>query len=555
MRSSDVRAKTNRLSATLAVATSLLGVFVLVGWSTDIEALKTMFGRIVMLPITSIAFLIAGISLWLQSPVSDEGRSRVARLLGIGVLVIGVLMLFQRLSGVTFSASAILFHASLLEYEYRPLGVMASNTAFCLIMIGSALTVLDGGKASAVRPPEILGVVSLLVAFVAILGYLYDVSPLYKIDRQTGMAVSTALGLVMVSLGVLAARPGVGAVSLLAGSSASAALTRRLLITTMVLPVALGRTWLELRRNDVVSREVGVSIFVVAIVTVFLGVIFWTARALRQRDSTQERALKEANEARSTAVAARETAEQANRAKSDFLAVMSHELRTPLNAIRGYAELLEMEISGPLTPDQRTQIERIRRSEHQLLSMIDDLLTFTRIDADHIEYRLMVTPVVSITEKAVVLLDPALRKKDMRFENTVDGDCALNVHADPDKSLQILTNLLVNAVKFTLAGGSVSLSCRSGERRGVRMVLLSVADTGRGIPGDKLESIFEPFVQVEGGLTRTNEGVGLGLAISRSLARDMEGDVEVESVPGQGSVFTLVLPLHDASRPALQSGV
>lgn len=546
LQSSDVRAKTNRLSATLALATSLLSVVVIVGWLTDIEALKTMFGRIVMLPFTAIALLIAGISLWLQRPVSGEGRSRMARLLGIGVLVIGVLMLFQRLSGVTFSASAILFHSSLLEYEYRPLGVMASNTSFCLIMIGSALTVLDAGKESSVRPPEILGVVSLLVAFVAILGYVYDVSPLYKVDRQTGMAISTALGLAVVSLGVLAARPGVGAVSLLAGRSASAVLTRRLLITTMVLPVALGRAWLELRRNDVVSREVGVSLFVVAIVTVFLGVIFWTARALRQRDSTQDRALKEANEARSTAVAARETAEQANRAKSDFLAVMSHELRTPLNAIRGYAELLEMEISGPLTPDQRTQIERIRRSEHQLLSMIDDLLTFTRIDADHIEYRLMVTSVVSITEKAVVLLEPALRKKDMRFENTVDGDCALNVHADPDKTLQILTNLLVNAVKFTPAGGSVSLSCRSGERRGVRMVLLSVADTGRGIEGDKFESIFEPFVQVEGGLTRTNEGVGLGLAISRSLARDMEGDVEVESVPGQSSVFTLVLPLHDA---------
>lgn len=537
----------NPVASAFAIVTSLLGAVVLLGYAARIEVFKSLVpGGIVMLPMAAVCFLLGGLSLWLQL----RSPHRIGRILGGIVAVLGASMLFQRLSGITFPATSWLFHDTIAAYPYRPLGVIASNSSFCVAVLGIGLTLLERPRPKLLKPHEALGIVAALVSFVALLGYVYDVSPLYKLDRQAAMALPTAIGLVSLSIGLLASRPWEGAVSLLVGTRPSAMLTRRLLATTAILPVVLGRIWLEFRRQDIVSREVGVSFFVVAVVTVFLAVIFWTANALRKSESVQEAALREAQAARKSAVAARESAEHANQVKSEFLAVMSHELRTPLNAIRGYAELLQMEIPGPLTPEQKSQIERIRRSEQQLLGLIDDVLSFTRIDAGHLEYRMAAITVVSILERLNVLIEPLIRKKDLRFENTFDMESRIQVHADPDRAVQILVNLLMNAVKFTHPAGKITLSCEVRNQNGTPMVAVGVSDTGRGIPPDKIGIIFEPFIQVDGGLTRTSDGVGLGLAISRSLARDMNGEIEVASEEGHGSTFTLILPLSDETAHA-----
>jgi PAS domain S-box-containing protein len=232
-----------------------------------------------------------------------------------------------------------------------------------------------------------------------------------------------------------------------------------------------------------------------------------------------------------------EEAETANRLKSEFLAAMSHELRTPLNAIGGYAQLMEMEVGGPVTASQREHLGRIKHSQEHLLGIINDILNFSRIEAGQVTYDIGPVVIREVLNDVAPMLAPQLRAKgvDLRV-----AECPPDIVAIADKAKveQILINLMSNAGKFTVSGGVVELSCHAASDR----VCLEVLDTGMGIPPDKLEAIFAPFVQVGRGLSTPKEGTGLGLAISRDLARAMGGDLTATSTLGMGSTFTLRLP-------------
>jgi PAS domain S-box-containing protein len=234
--------------------------------------------------------------------------------------------------------------------------------------------------------------------------------------------------------------------------------------------------------------------------------------------------------------AARTDAEDANRAKMEFLATMSHELRTPLNAIGGYAELIEMGVRGPVTALQRHDLQRIQRSQQQLLSLINDVLNFAKIEAGKVEIHSGAVDVRATLDALEPLLAPQLAAKHLTL-HSVDRSTTVRALADEDKLRQVLLNLLSNAVKFTPDGGQIRLACEHDERQ----VRVKVHDTGIGIPSQYLDRIFDPFVQLERRLTNVVSGTGLGLAISRDLARAMGGDVMVESEPGHGSTFTVAL--------------
>ena len=236
------------------------------------------------------------------------------------------------------------------------------------------------------------------------------------------------------------------------------------------------------------------------------------------------------------AIAARRAAEEANAAKSHFLAAMSHELRTPLNAIAGYAQLLDVGVHGPLTDAQRGAIQRIQRSQHHLLSLINDILNFARLEAGRVEYRVASVPLGELLGELESFVSPQLDSRGVTFD--CERAVELTVCADREKTLQILLNLISNAIKFTRRGGQVTVRCSASEAT----VSIAVIDTGVGIPADRVGAIFEPFVQVHRTLSEPTEGTGLGLAISRDLARGMNGELTVESAVGVGSTFTLTLP-------------
>jgi signal transduction histidine kinase len=234
---------------------------------------------------------------------------------------------------------------------------------------------------------------------------------------------------------------------------------------------------------------------------------------------------------------AQQAAEKANASKSNFLAAMSHELRTPLNAIAGYVELMELGLRGPLTSEQRADLERIKRNQKYLLGLIEEILVFTQLDAQRLVVDISDTSLDAVIRDAEMMVGPQIKAKGIEYHY---GHCdpGLIVRADADKLQQIVINLLVNAVKYTDTGGSITVDCDSTDGK----VKARVSDTGVGIPPDKLGSIFDPFVQLDRSLNQPREGVGLGLTISRDLARAMGGDLTVDSEPGKGSIFTLELP-------------
>ena len=269
------------------------------------------------------------------------------------------------------------------------------------------------------------------------------------------------------------------------------------------------------------------------------------------QDVTQRtRARAEAEAAREAAERARADAEAASRAKGDFLATITHELRTPINAIVGYTELLELGLAGPVTDAQRTHLGRVRASSEHLLALVNDVLDISKVEAGELTVVREECPVAPVVNAALVLVRPQATAKHITLLEEGEDPGSIRYVGDEYRVRQILLNLLSNAVKFTESGGRVAVRCQTVDRPAANTRLAGagpwtsvvVEDTGIGIPSDQIARIFDPFVQAEAGHTRTRGGTGLGLTISRRLARLMGGDLTVESRPGAGSTFALWLP-------------
>lgn len=557
----------DRLPLTGAVLAALVALATLVErwvWPSALPRLAAW--RLPAAPATASALLLAAASLYLVRYRAARRRSAclAARLAALGVIVIGVAVAWRYVDPSMAAVRPEAISAGRQSWAARP----APNTTIALLLLGASLLALSATRERlrALAPPAAAGV--LVVALVALVGHAYGASALYGLNRLGGMTVNTAVACIVLGLGVVFADPTRGIAAIFVGDSAGSRLLRRLAPATIVLPPLLGWVRLQGQRAGLFDTRFGLALLVVALVVVYFWLLASQARALhvfdreRGRLHAAERAARaDAELARITAERARREADQANQAKSAFLATMSHEIRTPINAITGYAQLMELGVAGPVTEQQREYLARLTASSAHLRGLIDDILDLAKVDAGGMAVAREPALTGALVGAALDLVRPQASARGVQLVDGRPGDPGEPFVGDEHRVRQILANLLSNAVKFTPAGGTVTIGCGRVDATPSGTTLrgegpwtfVAVADTGIGIAPAEQARIFEPFHQVDAGHTRQRGGTGLGLAISRRLAHLMGGDVTVESALGAGSTFTLWLPAPTAGAAPRES--
>jgi signal transduction histidine kinase len=525
---------------------AFLGAAALAGWALDVPAVTTpTTGGYPILPLMALCFVLAGIALILavrrrRSATIDAIQQTLAAL----VATIAGLTLYEYLRGSSSGFDLLLFGDKVKRVSTIPPGRIAINSAGSLLLFALALLSIPHDQRRQDLRAQMFATPALLIALLAILGYLFGVKGMYSLSQSSGMALWTAIGQLILGVGLLVAVRDRGVAVLLLDDGPAGVLTRRLLPAALLAPILLGVIRILGEPSGFYESEFGVSLFAVASIMTFVGLVLWSARVLRNTDKErvdllllEQQARAHAEKARNEAELARSEAERANNSKTDFLAVMSHELRTPLTAIMGYEELLSDGITGPVTELQRQQLGRINASARHLLGLIDEILTFARVDIGRERIRWESMSVNHTIADAAALVEPMAAAKSIDFiVDLLEEDQP--IQTDGTKLRQMLVNLLSNGIKFT-ENGEVRVGCLVNNG----ILELRIADTGVGISAENIEEVFEPFWQAEQTATRKTGGTGLGLSVTRKLARLLGGDVTVASKLGAGTTFLLTLPM------------
>jgi signal transduction histidine kinase len=525
---------------------AIVGALALAGWALDLpivtQSSQTGFA---MIPLTALCFVLTGGALTMAVRPNRSGTTEgTHQALAALAATIAVLSFYEYLRGGGSEFDLLLFGDKLRGGSQSPPGRIAINSAACILFYSLALLFIPHDQRKHDLRAQMFAAPGLLIALIAVLGYVFGVKGMYALSLSSGMALPTAVTHMILGVGIILAVRDRGVAGLLMDEGAAGVLTRRLLPAALFSPVILGIVRLGGESAGIYESEFGVSLFAVSTILIFVVLVLWSARVLRNTDkervdllALEQQARAHAERARSEAEVARAEAERANNSKTDFLAVMSHELRTPLTAIMGYEELLSDGITGPVTELQKQQLGRINASAHHLLGLIDEILTFARVDIGRERVRYESMSVNHTLADASALVQPMADDKQVAFVvELLDEDQA--IQTDGTKLRQMLVNLLSNGIKFT-DKGEVRLGCAVSNG----ILEIQIADTGVGIAPENLDDVFEPFWQAEQSATRKTGGTGLGLSVTRKLARLLGGDVTVASRFGAGTTFLLTLPM------------
>jgi signal transduction histidine kinase len=527
--------RSRRLASFLGGSVTIIAVVVLVGWSLDDPRLTGFYGSITMKTNAAIGLLLCGVAVW------SFGRVPWLLTSACGALAatIGALTLVEHLSGLDLGIDQALFTEPMGAAATASPNRMGPNGSTGLVLAGVALMLLVRGTATSIRYAQTLVLIGLVLALVAVAGYLYGAAQLYAVAQYTGIALHTALALITLHVGVLALRTDAGPMTHFASDGPEGTLLRRLAMPLTLLPLGIGYLVLTGSQVELYDRGLGYAIFATALVMVLWATVWQTARSIAAADGERRAAERHRDELLVRERGARDEAERANRLKDQFIATMSHELRTPLNVMLGWTQVLE---GGGSADTQARAAAIVARNGRLLARLVEDLLDISRAAAGQFD---IVRETMSLNNAAQAAFDamaPVAAANGVTLVSSFEA-APDTIDADAARLQQVVWNLLSNAVKFTSAGGRVEVSTEARDRH----VVLTVTDTGRGFDAAFAPHIFEPFRQADASTRREHGGLGLGLSIARHLVELHGGTIRAESAGvGRGATFVVTLPARSA---------
>lgn len=535
----------------IGITVALVGALVLLGWFLDIEALKSISPSFVAMKAnTALCLVLSGSSVALIHMDRRGPRRRgLIRAFGLVVFGIGFATATEYAFHWNLGIDQLLAREPLATIGTISPGRMAMSSTLCFMVVGISLILISRRSNPNPRATQRMALVLVLIGVLSLTGYVYGVSEFRGLINWTPMAIHTAGSFLLLGVSICLATAEHGFMRVLSSAGGGGAVARRLLPLVLTLPPILGMMRMAGARADLFPTAFGISLKDSTIIIVLAVVIWATAKRLNTLDAERTDLARERKQAidelrvanakleifNQKLTTAKEEAESASNAKSEFLSRISHELRTPLNAILGFGQLLSME---NLKRDHQEQVAEIERAGRHLLQLTNEVLDITHIESGRLAVSLEPVSVKDVLDESLSLVTPLAAARGIDLVRTPEPDNRFAL-GDRQRLRQVLLNLLSNAVKYNREEGRVEVKSEATPHGTISII---VADTGRGIASDSMNTLFEPFERL-GAETTDVEGTGLGLAVSKALCDAMGATLSVESRSGKGSTFTLELPV------------
>jgi signal transduction histidine kinase/CheY-like chemotaxis protein len=504
---------------------TLTAFAVLGGWFFEIRVLKSIVPHyITMKANTAVCFLLLSAVLYL---FKDETRSPLRLQLGsiaaMIVIFISGLTLFEYLLDYNFGIDELFFKDPEGINGHFPPGRLAPITAINFILLSAAFLIGNIPRNPNHKLAQFLTGLAFVASLQGLMGYLINITYLFGSAYYTQMAIHTTICFILICIGSYASRPNKGFIEAFSSNTTSSAMARKLLAAVIFAPIFVRWVAAWGQSANLYDQDFAVLIQVMGNVIIIGTVLISTAQALFKSEKEREEA--------------RERAESASRAKTNFLANISHEIRTPLGAVLGFSEILAAEKHSDIEHPELT--EAIKRNGEQLLRLIDDLLDISKIEAGHLSIAKKKTNFKEFIDDVVSLAKLKCKEKEISFELRYLSAVPEAITTDSARLRQILLNVIGNAIKFNEKKGSVILSVEFVPA--VKpLIRFGVQDTGRGISLEEEQKLFLPFSQGDTSATRRYGGSGLGLALSKKIANALGGDLRfARPQVGKGSYFTI----------------